>query len=299
VNPLELVRLPALMDLTEGRRQIVVALLDGPVPPAHPGLATENLRELPRWRPEHPGRPESPEPDGAAMRHGTFTAGILAARRGGTAPAICPGCTLLVRPVFTDTGAGDRGTLSTTVGELASAVLESVDAGARIINLSVGYAHPATVRQPRLRSVLDYAAGHGVLVVAAAGNQGTLGTSALTRHPWVLPVAAFNLNGRPSAHTNLAHAVGRRGIGAPGEKITGLGTGGEPPPVSGGTSAAAAIVTGTAALLWSLVPSADATDIKNALLNGPRGQRSSVVPPLLDAWGSCLSLSETRWRRAS
>ncbi|MCZ0982603.1 S8 family serine peptidase [Streptomyces diastatochromogenes] len=94
---------------------------------------------------------------------------------------------------------------------MASAILESIDAGARIINLSVGSTYPSTARQSRLGAVLDRAAERGVLVVAAAGNQGTLGTSALTRHPWTLPVAAINLDGRPSAHTNLAHALGRRG----------------------------------------------------------------------------------------
>ncbi|MEU5430695.1 S8 family serine peptidase [Streptomyces olivoreticuli] len=293
MTPLDMVRLPPLMTLTEGSQQIVVALLDGPVSQEHPELATENVRRLPGLR-----RPESPEVGGAALRHGTFTAGILMARRGRAAPAICPNCTLLVRPIFTDTTAEVRSPLGTTVDELASAVLESVDAGARVINLSVGSAFPSTARQPRLHVVLDHAAEHGVLVVVAAGNQGTLGTSALTRHPWVLPVAAFNLDGRPSAHTNLAHTLGLRGIGGPGERITSLDTDGDPPLASGGTSAAAAFVTGAAALLWSLFPSADAAEIKNAVLHGRGAYRSSVVPPLLDAWGSYSLLSETRPRRA-
>ena len=37
-----------------------------------------------------------------ACRHGTFVAGILCAKRGLSAPAICPGCTLLLRPIFMD-----------------------------------------------------------------------------------------------------------------------------------------------------------------------------------------------------
>ncbi|MEU2026227.1 S8 family serine peptidase [Streptomyces sp. NPDC016469] len=293
MKPLDLVRLPPLMALTEGTPQIDVALLDGPVLRENSELAIENMHRL-------QAKPGLFEPShGAASRHGTFIAGILAARRGRTAPAICPNCTFLIRPVFADASAGDQHPLGTTVDELASAILESINAGARIINLSVGSTYPSTARQPRLRAVLDYAAERGVLIVAAAGNQGTLGTSVLTRHPWVLPVAAVNLDGRPSGHTNLAHALGKRGVSGPGEKIMSLGINGDLSPTSGGTSVAAAFVTGAAALLWSLFPSADAADIKNAVLGGRGTHRSSVVPPLLDAWGAYSLLLETRSRRAS
>ncbi|MCZ0982602.1 hypothetical protein O1L60_36970 [Streptomyces diastatochromogenes] len=85
------------MALTEGRPQIGVALLDGPVAQENTELATENMRGLPGLR-----RYESSRAVGAASRHGTFIAGILAARRGRAAPAICPNCTFLIRPVFTD-----------------------------------------------------------------------------------------------------------------------------------------------------------------------------------------------------
>ena len=37
---------------------------------------------------------------------------------------------------------------------------------------------------------MNHAAHRGVITVAAAGNQGTVGSSAITRHPWVIPVAA-------------------------------------------------------------------------------------------------------------
>ncbi|MGA5418461.1 S8 family serine peptidase [Streptomyces pseudogriseolus] len=282
------------MALTEGSRQVAVGLLDGPVPQEHHELATENMRRASGLM-----RPQSVTTVGAASRHGTFTAGILAGRRGGAAPAICPNCTLLICPIFADTTAQDRSPLGTTVEELASALLECIDAGARIINLSVGSTYPSTTQQLRLHAVLNHAAERGVLVVAAAGNQGTLGSSTLTRHPWVLPVAAFNLDGRPSEHTNLGHALGLRGIGGPGERITSIGIEGEPPPVSGGTSAASAFVSGTAALLWSLFPSAGAAEIKNAILHSRGTRRSSVVPPLLDAWGAYSLLTVTRSRRAS
>ncbi|HSS50806.1 MAG TPA: S8 family serine peptidase, partial [Thermoanaerobaculia bacterium] len=119
------------------------------------------------------------------------------------------------------------------------------------------------------------------LVVAAAGNGGTLGGSLLTRHPWVLPVAACDRRGRPFGASNLGASIGRRGLAAPGEAVTSLGTDGRPLTLAG-TSFAAPFVTGAAALLLSLFQAASAADLKLALTR-PGVRRRSVVPPLLDA----------------
>jgi hypothetical protein len=50
------------------------------------------------------------------------------------------------------------------------------------------------------------AAARGVIVVAAAGNQGEVGGSPLSRHPWPIPVAGSDSLGRPSASSNLGHS---------------------------------------------------------------------------------------------
>jgi hypothetical protein len=44
---LDLVRLTALLELTRGRPEIKIGLIDGPVVLDHPDLATENIREVP------------------------------------------------------------------------------------------------------------------------------------------------------------------------------------------------------------------------------------------------------------
>ena len=69
--------------------------------------------------------------DGAACRHGTFVAGILGAKRGAEAPALCPGCTIVVRPIFSDRFSGGL-VPSAPPEELAAAVVDCVDAGARL-----------------------------------------------------------------------------------------------------------------------------------------------------------------------
>ena len=136
-----------------------------------------------------------------------------------------------------------------------------------------------------LEQALDRAARRGVIVVVAAGNQGTLGSTAITRHPWVIPVVAYDLRGRPMEHSNLGSSIGRRGLGASGDRVTSLGANGKPLTL-GGTSAAAPFVTGTVALLWSEFPAASATEIKLAVRGASMARRTTVVPPLLDAWAA-------------
>jgi subtilisin family serine protease len=128
--------------------------------------------------------------------------------------------------------------------------------------------------------------------VAAAGNQGTLGSSAITRHPWVIPVVACDLLGRPLNESNLGSSIGRRGLTAPGDGITSLGAEGQSLTL-GGTSVAVPFVTGAIALLWSQFPTASAAEIKLAISQASAPRRASVVPPLLDAARAYQSLVTT------
>ncbi|HWW73954.1 MAG TPA: S8 family serine peptidase [Pyrinomonadaceae bacterium] len=274
------------MKLSGGRAETVVGLIDGPVAAAHPALADSNIRRLPGA-----GRGGCDRADSTACQHGTFVAGILCARRDSGAPAICPLCTLLVRPLFAETMTGLPRLPSATPGDLASALLECMREGARVINLSLALAQPSSAEQKELTAVLDEAARRGVLVVAAAGNQGTLGSTVITRHPWVIPVVATDIEGRPLRESNLGASIGTRGLRAPGDAITSLKAGGGTVAASG-TSMAAPFVSGAAALLWSVFPGATAAAIKLALGQSGRG-RNSVVPPLLDAWGAYQSLAAT------
>ncbi len=147
-----------------------------------------------------------------------------------------------------------------------------------------------------LEEALNLAVRRGVLVVVAAGNQGTLGSSAITRHPWVIPVVACDLRGRPLNESNLGSSIGRRGLCAPGDAITSLSAEG-PPLTLGGTSVAVPFVTGTIALLWSEFPAATAAHIKLAMSQTAAPRRASVVPPLLDAATAYQVLLTTNARR--
>jgi len=283
-TPLSLVKLASLMDRTSGRPEVTIGLIDGPVLLEHPDLASAQIREIPGL--EGGCRSAS----SSACQHGTFVAGILSANRNAFAPGICPGCTLLVRPIFTEGTPGHDQVPSATPQALAAAIIDCVEAGAHVINLSLGLAQPTGKEERPLAQALDQAVRRGVIVVAAAGNQGTLGSSPLTRHPWVIPVVAFDLAGRPMNESNLGGSIGRHGLGAPGDGVTSLGAEGEPLTL-GGTSAAAPFVTGAIALLWSEFPSATGAQIKLGITGGARPLRSSVTPPLLNAAAAHQALS--------
>jgi subtilisin family serine protease len=293
MDPIDVVRLHDLMKLGEGSPEITVALIDGPVVLDHPDLATAKVRQI-------SGKLQGSctRADSLACTHGTLVAGILSARRGSVAPAICPGCTLLLRPIFAETASHNDQMPSATPEELAQAVVESVDAGARVINLSSALIRPSRTGEGKLEEAFSHAAQRGAIAIAAAGNQGNVGSSVITRHPWVIPVAACDLQGKPLRISNLGHSIGRRGLSAPGESITSLGTNGKPQ-TFGGTSAAAPFVTGTVALLWSRFTGATPSQIRLAVTQTSLARRGAIVPPILDAWAAYQTLASAHVGRGS
>lgn len=285
--PLDVARLTPVMERTQGERRVRVGLIDGPIVVDHPDLVSEHVHFL-----SSKGSGLSEPASGAARAHGTYVAGILSGRRGSVAPAICPGCTLLVRPIFLESTAGSVEMPSASPSVLADAIVDCVDAGAKILNLSVALSTPSANSQPKLEQALTYAGARGAVVVAAAGNQGAVAASAILRHPWVVPVASCDLAGRPMATSNLGSSIARRGLMAPGDAITSLALDGRYT-VSGGTSAAVPFVSGTFALLFSLFPDASNALVMSAVVR-THIRRSTIVPPLLDAWSACQEINGRR-----
>jgi len=133
-----------------------------------------------------------------------------------------------------------------------------------------------------------------VLVVAAAGNDGTIYSSVITRHPWVIPVTACGQSGTPLGTSNLSPSLGRRGLLAPGDRITSLGPNGQTMTLSG-TSFAVPFVTGAIALLRSVFPEASAAEVRMAIVP-PTMRRAAIVPPMLDATAAYQRLAAIQRR---
>ncbi|HVK23995.1 MAG TPA: hypothetical protein VM677_21795 [Actinokineospora sp.] len=177
----------------------------------------------------------------------TALAGVL----GADSLSICPLCPVLPR---------------TAEDDPVDAIAELLDGPVRVIVL--GTSGPED-EVPGLTETLDRAAELGVLIVAPGGP-----LTALTAHPWVLPVVSCTASGRVSWFVDLEEEP--RGLLAPGEDVP------SPTGQATGNGVAAAVVAGTAALLWSLHPDATGHRIRAALSIGAVHARRSG-PPLLDA----------------
>src|SRR5271166_759728 len=161
-NALDLIGLSALMRLSAGRPEVVIGLIDGPIAVDHADLAGSAIREI-------PGKASGAcsKADSLACLHGTFMAGVLLAKRGSPAPAICPNCALLAYPIFAD-APDNKEMPSATPEDLAAAIFTCIEAGAGILNLSLAITQSFAKGERVLGEALDHARRRGVIVVAAA-----------------------------------------------------------------------------------------------------------------------------------
>ena len=276
------------MDISSGNPDIKIGLIDGPIDYTHTAFQGSRIRAV-----KESQLAACKSASSIACRHCTFVAGVLCAKRGSSAPAICPGCTLLLRPIFKDQTPTDKNSNkkhndmllfpSTTPEELSDAIIEIVDARARIINLSLGLSTSSLITYPKLQEAYDYARQHGAIIVAATGNQGNIGSISLLDNPWIIPVAASDYHGQLDPMSNFGPSIGSRGLMAPGINITSTSSGGGYINMSG-TSFAAPFVTGAIALLWSVFSKATAADLVRCIRVGSSDRRHhrSITPPLLN-----------------
>lgn len=140
-------------------------------------------------------------------------------------------------------------------GAIAQGIRYAVDHGADVINLSLGKSVPTSQE----RRAVAYAISHGVVVVAAAGNQGASKWARRTGHapysypasfPGVISAAALTADHRHAGFSNRNSAVV---VSAPGVSIVGAGPDNEYW-IGDGTSPATAFVSGVAALIRSKHP---------------------------------------------
>jgi subtilisin family serine protease len=281
MDPLAQTRLQSLMHVSSGRQDLAIGIIDGPVDLNHPAFQNSNIKTI-----RDSQFSACKNASSIACSHGTFVAGILCAKRGLSAPAICPSCKIILNPIFRE-NMDDRSEKnmifpSATPDELSNAIIETIDAGARIINLSLGLSTSSLSRYDILQQAYDYSLQRGVIIVVAAGNQGQIGNISLINHQWLIPVAACDEYGRLDPTSNFGPSIGNRGVMAPGINIRSTSPKGEYTNMSG-TSFAAPFVTGTIALLWSIFPKANAGTIMHSIIRRTKFKHRSIVPPLLNA----------------
>jgi len=178
--------------------------------------------------------------------HGTHVSGIIVTE--------APGVQIMPIRVLNSDGVG-------TYWEVAAGIKYAVDHGARIINMSLS----APRLTPSLAEALDYAASHGVIVVAAAG----IGPGPNYPAAYSNPLAVIGV-GASDPNDGIPWFSGGRlsdtDVYAPGVDIysaypyNGYGLG-------SGTSMAAPIVSAEAALLLSRYPTWTLMDVTQRIMS--------------------------------
>jgi thermitase len=259
------VHAPAAWGLETGRRNhVLAAVLDTGVDTVHPDL-------IGHVRAGGDFIDGDSDPSDAHF-HGTAVAGVLAASTNnhlGVA-GITWGATLLAERVL---GADGSGTMCT----VSAGIIDAVDAGAQVLNLSLG--GPGDGCPLILQEALSYAHDHGALVVVAAGNDGAKGNP--VDYPagcdGAFAVGATDYQDRVASFSEHGPQVD---ISAPGVDM--LTTYRNKKGVAGyeylsGTSMSAPMVSGAAALLLSRHPDWTPDEVRARLVStardlGPHGR---------------------------
>jgi thermitase len=164
--------------------------------------------------------------------HGTAMASLIAGQDP-QAPGVAPGSHILDVRVADSTGTSDSFTL-------AAGIVQAVDAGAHVINISLGsYGDSQAVRD-----AVNYAESRGAMVVAAAGNDETVNQLAFPAAiSSVISVGGVDAKLQQAYYSNSGAGLD---ISAPGVGIqSAYGTG--QLAIGDGTSQAAAITSGVLA----------------------------------------------------
>lgn len=234
----------AVWDLTQGAGQ-TVAVLDSGVSAAAPALAGAVLPGL------DVATGKSADTD--CVAHGTFVAGIIAARptTGSGFTGLAPQARIL--PVNVINANGDA-----TSAAVATGISYAVAHGATIIDVS-----PAVTPGPsaELRAAVAAAEARNVIVIAPVNAGGTSTSNQVTfpaAYPGVVAVTATSSSGAPDA-------TGAAGVGvslaAPGSGVTSIGPLGPGTITASGPALATGFVAGTAALVRSYYPQLSAVQV--------------------------------------
>ena len=190
--------------------------------------------------------------------HGTHVGGTVAAAAGnstsiaGVAPDVC----IFAVKVLTDEGDG-------SFEAVAEGVAYAADAGASVINLSLGC---DCETQQVLEDALAYAASRNVVIVAASGNDSLNYLGYPASSPYAIAVGAIDSNLELASFSNYGPG---QDLVAPGVDVISLFPDGESCSGSG-TSMAAPHVAGVAALIRSQDPSLGREEVRQRLREGAR-----------------------------
>ncbi len=204
---------------------------------------------------------------GPITDHGTQICSIIFGERTESTFGISPDCTAIIVPVLFDRP--DRRTSHCSQNDLARAIYIAIEAGAHVINISAGQLSNYPDPDPELGRALDECARAGVLVVAAAGNDGCDCLHYPAAVSSVLAIGACDQTGSPLEMSNWGSHYADHGVLVLGENIPCIGDD-DIVVERSGTSFATAIATGVIGLALSVLAAngepIDPIRIKNLII---------------------------------
>lgn len=177
-----------------------------------------------------------------SLGHGTAVASLIAGSNP-EAAGVSPAVDLLSYRVTDADGNSDSFTL-------AQGIINAADAGAQLINISLG----SYGDSPIILEAVNYATSRNALVIAAAGNEQLVDAAFPARYPGVVSVGGTDANGNQLWFSNASPTLD---LGAPGFELNAAapksaGTGSDYGLVNfTGTSASTPVVTGAVAAVMS------------------------------------------------
>ncbi|MBT2699491.1 S8 family serine peptidase [Bacillus sp. ISL-40] len=261
---------------TSGGSGIKVAVLDTGVNVNHADL-TRNIEQCKDFSQNKTSLVEGSCADGNG--HGTHVSGTVLANGGSNGQGIygvAPDAKLWSYKVLNNRGSGYSDDIAAAIRRVAD---EAKSTGAHvIISMSLG----SSTKDSLISSAVDYAYGKGVLVVAAAGNDGP--TSNSIGYPGALVnvvavaalenvqengtyrVADFSSRGNPNSDGDYVIQERDVEVSAPGRAIESTWNDGSYNTISG-TSMATPHVSGLAAKIWAASPSMSNVQLRIELQN--------------------------------
>jgi len=206
---------------------VVVAVLDTGVDFSHPSLAGIQGTSI--------DLVEGEAPDDSYFGHGTAVASIIAGDPDAVG-GLAPKAEILSFRVLDGEGVGNAYVV-------ANGIVQAVDRGADVINLSLG----SSGHSFAMEKAIGYAVENNVLVVASVGNDGQKGVTFPARFDGVIGVTAVDKKGSQAIFANYGDGVD---IAAPGAGVHAAWAEDELVSFSG-TSASTPFVTGALAGLIS------------------------------------------------